>query len=100
MADAELLLYSKGLEEFPDAAIGAVIEHLMLTPRGEYEPTIPALADLREMVRLQVRKDNAWTPCGRCNSGHVVVEREGHTVAVRCECWISWKKRSQSAQLR
>lgn len=88
-------MYSKALESYPDKAIKGVIEHLATTKREEFEPKIPALPDFLEMVKRQFRKDNPWVPCGDCGTeGLVSREVDGRRVAVRCECFNAWKRRT------
>lgn len=51
MSEMDLRVYSKGLEDLPMSDIDAVIQHLSLTPREEFEPKIPELAVLRRKVQ-------------------------------------------------
>ena len=95
LGELELRLYSKGLAEFPPACTMAVIGRLTLGERDEYEAKIPALGDLRAMVRAEVRRLHPWVPCGECSNGMRVVERDGRQFAGRCECWLAWKRRGE-----
>jgi hypothetical protein len=97
LADLELLAFSKALEIYPEAAIDRVFDRLMLSEREEYEPKIPELGSLIAMVKTEVRKDNPWTPCGKCNSGMIVRDDGVTRVAERCECWLAWKRASEPA---
>lgn len=51
MSDLELVVYSKGLDDLPIEDLEEVIKTLSLTPREEFEPKIPELAQLRRMVQ-------------------------------------------------
>jgi hypothetical protein len=95
MGERELVLYARGLERFSIAALKRVVGHLCTTKRAEYEPKIPELGDLIDMVRVEARKDNPIAPCNLCNGSRWVIgEREGgDQFAKRCECWIRWKQR-------
>jgi hypothetical protein len=90
--------YSKALaEEFgDDADVLAVLNQIGRTERDEYEPIIPPLATLlravREFKAAKAREANPYVPCGQCCSGMVIVERDGGSVAERCQCWMSWKE--------
>jgi hypothetical protein len=65
----------------------------MLKKREEYEAKIPALGDLIDMVKTEVRKKNPYVSCGVCSNGWKILEHDGGSGAVRCECWLEWKKR-------
>jgi hypothetical protein len=97
MGDAELLLYSRGLEGFSLAAISRVVGRLSTTKREEYEPKIPELADLIDMVRVEARKDHPFVACGNCLNGMEIIEREGHRFAQDCTCRKEWRHRRDNA---
>lgn len=91
-------MYSKALEEFPDEAIALVLTRLAKSKREEYEPRIPELGDLIEMVRTEARRANRPIGCEVCNNLRWLGgEERGRRVAKRCQCYIDWKKR-QSRQ--
>ena len=92
----ELMMYSKALEEFPDGAITLVLTRLPKSKREEYEPRIPELGDLIDMVRTEARRMDRPHDCEVCdNSRLVVVEEGGERVAKRCQCFIEWKERRE-----
>ena len=89
-------MYSKALEEFPDGAITLVLTRLAKSKREEYEPRIPELGDLIDMVRTEARRMDRPHDCEVCdNSRLVVVEEGGERVAKRCQCFIEWKERRE-----
>jgi hypothetical protein len=87
----ELMMYSKALEEFPDEAIALVLTRLAKSKRGGYEPRIPELGDLIDMVRKEARLMNPPPDCEVCNNRRVVMAEGGG--AKRCKCLIEWKAR-------
>lgn len=96
MGDAELLLYSRGLEQCSVPALMRVIGRLSTTRRQDFEPKIPELGDLIEMVRLEARKDNLIGDCAVCNNSRfVMIERDGKRLAKDCDCRIAWRHRQQ-----
>ncbi len=98
MGDGELLLYSRGLEAHSLPALMRVIGRMSTTKREEYEPKIPELGELIEMVRLEARKDNPIGDCEVCSNNRiVVVERDGNRFAKDCECRVEWRRRQSMA---
>ncbi|WP_158789033.1 hypothetical protein [Granulicella sp. L46] len=90
----ELLMYSKALEEFPDEAIALVLTRLAKSKRGEYEPRIPELGDLIDMVRKEARRMDRPHDCVICgNSRQVVVELGGERWVKPCQCIIERNER-------
>lgn len=91
MGDAELLLYSKALEDFTETSIRRVMERLSKSKREEYEAKIPELGELLTMVRMEMRKEHPWKPCGGCGKdGWVIRDLDGGSYAERCDCWKEW----------
>lgn len=94
MGETELRVFSKALEGLPLVALGRVVKRLSTTPRGEFEPKIPELGHLIEMVRVEERRANRIRDCDTCaNSRMKIVETEGVRQATRCKCWLDWKAR-------
>jgi hypothetical protein len=87
-------MYSKALEEFPDGAITAVLTRLAKSKREEYEPRIPELGNLIEMVRTEAHRADKPVNCDVCNNSRYRIDgTHGERKAVRCECWLDWKAR-------
>lgn len=92
----ELMMYSKALEEFPDEAITLVLRRLAVKGRDEFEPRIPELGHLIEMVRTEARRMDRPRDCEVCDNSRLVVVEEGEErVAKRCQCFIEWKERRE-----
>jgi hypothetical protein len=87
-------MYSKALEDFPDESIRLVLTRLTKSKREEYEPRIPELGDLIEMVRTETNRVDRPVDCNVCgNNRFLIVEIQGERSAVRCQCWLDWKAR-------
>ena len=62
---------------------------------------LPLPADIEQTLKSIAQEDaqqhedtDKWIPCGECGTGgHVIVQKDGVQVAVRCECWNAWKRR-------
>jgi hypothetical protein len=91
MDEVRLQSYSKALEEFPDAAIDAVLDGLARARREEYEPRVPEKGELLDRVRKEARRRDRPKDCGICENRRMIIMEEGG-MAKRCECWLEWKR--------
>jgi hypothetical protein len=64
---------------------------------------LPLPADIEQTLKAIAQEDaekhkdtDKWIPCGECGTGgHVIVQKNGLAVAVRCKCWNAWKRRRE-----
>lgn len=78
------------------------LEELRIRPGQRFFPQPSEVAEVIEELmgneRQQFLRDHPYTPCGDCHDGWLIAMREGHSEAVRCECWKAWKRNCQPAK--
>lgn len=73
-----------------------VLSDFLIAPGQKFFPHPSEIAEALEVCmaneRAQFLKEHPWEPCDACMNGMVIEEHDGKRIAVRCQCWLNWKR--------